>query len=139
MVYETPFWNDELVGIYPINLLEKNETIFSKLNNFNSENWFENICYFEPGKDNKNVLCAWLSGCEFFENFTDEKVATDLTTYLRKILARDDIPEPTSILRSFWGTNPYFNGSYSYLPLGSYPVDFKNIGNPIYANNVSVI
>lgn len=139
LVYDEKFWHDELVGIYPINLLDKNDTVFSKLSHFNESNWFENICYFEPGKDNKNVLCAWISGCEFYEKFPDEKIIKDCTNYLRQILSRHDIPEPKSILRSFWGSNPYFNGSYSYLPLESYPVDFKNLGNPICFNNKPLV
>lgn len=106
-------------------------------NNFTELNWFENICYFEPGKDNKNVLCAWISGCKFIENLAEKRISNDCTKYLKKILARNDIAEPESILRSSWGSNPYFKGSYSYPALGSYPSDFRCIGNPICFNNVS--
>ncbi len=99
LVYDKPFWNDDLIGIYPINILKNSETISSKLGELNSINWFESICYFEPVKDNKKVLCAWLSGCLFSENFSSEKIAQDCTKYLRRLLNRLDISEPTSILR----------------------------------------
>ncbi len=99
LVYEKPFWNEDLVGIYPIHLLESSESVFKNLGELSASNWFESICYFETGKDNKKVLCAWMSGCGFCEGFSDEVIARDCTEYLRRLLKRNDIPEPISVLR----------------------------------------
>ena len=59
---------------------------------------FESICYFEPVINQDNILCAWLSGCKFFEKFDHEKIKNDCTHVLKKMLNRDDIPLPKSLI-----------------------------------------
>ena len=39
--------------------------------------------------------------------------------------------------RSNWGSNPYFFGSYSFLPLGSNSIDLENVAKPITINEVN--
>ncbi len=99
--YEKPFWDESLSGLEPIWLLDENkgETILNKLDKFDENNWFESISYFTVQKDHKNVLCAWLSGCEFFEKFSNEKISNDCTLLLRKFLNNNNIPEPIKILK----------------------------------------
>jgi len=101
LFYDQPFWDQNLSGIQPIWLLDENkgETILNKLDNFDGNNWFESISYFSVQKDHKNVLCAWLSGCEFFEYFSNDKISQDCTFVLRKFLNNNNIPEPSKILK----------------------------------------
>ena len=99
LFYEKPFWDECLSGIQPIWLLNENETILSKLNDIDELNWYESISYFDRVKDHKNVLCAWLSGCEFFEQFSNEKISNDCTLVLKKFLNNNNIPEPIKILK----------------------------------------
>ena len=42
------------------------------------------------------ITCAWISGCEFFESFSDDKIAQDCTMVLRKFIDKY-IPLPKQI------------------------------------------
>ena len=98
LIYEKPFWSPDLDGIYPINLMEENESIQSKINMFNDTNWFEQIAYFEPVRNQDNILCAWI-GSQIFENYDNQKIISDCTLFLRGLLGRQEIPEPIKILK----------------------------------------
>ena len=96
LIYEKPFW--KFNGFHPIWLLNEHETVLNKLEDINEVNWYENISYFETVKDHRNILCAWISGCEFFESFSDDKIAQDCTMVLRKFIDKN-IPLPKQILK----------------------------------------
>lgn len=42
-----------------------------------------------------------------------------------------NIPKPRRILRSSWGSNPYFRGSYSYTQVGSSGADVEKLAKPL--------
>lgn len=42
-----------------------------------------------------------------------------------------DIPKPRRVLRSSWGSNQYFRGSYSYARVGSSGGDFERLATPL--------
>lgn len=42
-----------------------------------------------------------------------------------------NIPKPRRILRSAWGSNPYFRGSYSYTQVGSTGTDVEKLAKPL--------
>lgn len=42
-----------------------------------------------------------------------------------------NIPKPRRILRSAWGSNPFFRGSYSYTQVGSSGVDVEKLAKPL--------
>lgn len=140
MVYDKPFWSKNLGAIQVLWTPDENEeNLFNRLDNFNEKNWYENICYIEAVNDQYNVLSVWISGCEFFETFSDKKIGQDCTNLLKKLLAKDDIPMPKSIIKSTWYSNKFFRGSYSFLPLGSDPSDLINIAEPITITQVNSI
>ena len=99
LIYDKPFWELNVTSFHPIWFLKENETIISKLDEINESNWFENIPYFDIVKNHENILCAWLSGCEFVENFTDEKIARDCTILIRKFFRDESIPEPKKVIK----------------------------------------
>ena len=102
MIYENPWWNEDLEGIHCLWLKEDDEEdLLEKTRNFTEENWFENIAYFETENNKPKILSAWIGGCEFFEDFSDEKISQDCVMVLRKMLNDDTIPLPDSIIRSF--------------------------------------
>ena len=99
LVYDKPFWKDSMSGFHPIWLLKTNETIFSKLDDIKKTNWFENIGYFKTIDNHKNILLAWLSGSEFVEYYSEEKISHDCTMLLRKFFNDNSIPEPIKIIK----------------------------------------
>lgn len=42
-----------------------------------------------------------------------------------------NIPKPRRILRSSWGSNPNFRGSYSYTQVGSSGADVEKLAKPL--------
>lgn len=136
MAYEEPFWEKELSEIYPICVPDDEETVKSVLNGTGESNWVEHVAYFQRAEKHDKLLVAWIGGDVFSEQLSDEEVSRDLTEYLRKILNRQDIPEPVKIERSGWGSDPYFKGSYSHMPLGCEEDDFSTIAEPIWFNDV---
>lgn len=46
-------------------------------------------------------------------------------------LGNPNIPKPRRILRSSWGSNPYFRGSYSYTQVGSSGADVEKLAKPL--------
>ena len=99
LIYDKPFWQDTMQGFHPIWLLKTNETIFSKLDDIKKTNWFENIGYFKTIDNHKNILLAWLSGSEFVEYYSEEKISHDCTMLLRKFFNDNSIPEPIKIIK----------------------------------------
>ncbi|CAK7309488.1 Spermine oxidase [Vulpes lagopus] len=50
---------------------------------------------------------------------------------LRQFTGNPNIPKPRRILRSAWGSNPYFRGSYSYTQVGSSGADVEKLAKPL--------
>lgn len=46
-------------------------------------------------------------------------------------IGNPNIPKPRRILRSAWGSNPYFRGSYSYTQVGSSGADVEKLAKPL--------
>ncbi len=100
MVYDQPFWKDNLEGIHNIWIKQnENQSPLDQTRGFTEANWYENIAYFETDKNHDNLLSAWIGGCEFFETLSDEQIAQDCTFVLRKMLNDESIPLPSSLLR----------------------------------------
>uniref|UniRef100_F6ZF32 Spermine oxidase n=1 Tax=Equus caballus TaxID=9796 RepID=F6ZF32_HORSE len=61
----------------------------------------------------------------------DEAVAEICTEMLRQFTGNPNIPKPRRILRSAWGSDPYFRGSYSYTQVGSSGADVEKLAKPL--------
>ena len=70
-------------------------------NEGSKDDWFRNIIGIECLKNHDNILCAWLYGCESYEDLSDQVVMKDCVKVLKQFLARDDIPEPVKLIRYF--------------------------------------
>ncbi|KAF2985796.1 hypothetical protein EK904_010958 [Melospiza melodia maxima] len=47
------------------------------------------------------------------------------------LVGNPNIPKPRRILRSSWGSNPHFRGSYSYTQVGSSGADVEKLAKPL--------
>ncbi|KAL1489563.1 hypothetical protein ABEB36_013516 [Hypothenemus hampei] len=91
---------------------------FPKEELFNGRVWVENIFSLTSIDSHPNILLAWINGptARFVEQLSDERVLAGLMFILRKFAGQlFDIPEPEGLIRSKWGTNPHFRGSYVYV------------------------
>ncbi|XP_060543159.1 spermine oxidase isoform X1 [Pantherophis guttatus] len=130
--FETPFWSPECNSIQ---FVWEDEAEAESLT-YPEELWYKKICSFDvlyPPERYGHVLSGWICGEEalIMEKYDDETVAETCTEMLRKFTGNPDIPKPRRILRSSWGSNPYFRGSYSYTQVGSSGADVEKLAKPL--------
>ncbi|EFB25976.1 hypothetical protein PANDA_021599, partial [Ailuropoda melanoleuca] len=118
--FEEPFWGPECNSLQFV----WEDEAESRTLTYPPELWYRKICGFDvlyPPERYGHVLSGWICGEEalVMEKCDDEAVAEICTEMLRQFTGNPNIPKPRRILRSAWGSNPYFRGSYSYTQTGS--------------------
>uniref|UniRef100_A0A8C9JU34 Spermine oxidase n=1 Tax=Panthera tigris altaica TaxID=74533 RepID=A0A8C9JU34_PANTA len=126
--FEEPFWGPECNSIQ---FVWEDEAESGTLT-YPPELWYRKICGFDvlyPPERYGHVLSGWICGEEalVMEKCDDEAVAEICTEMLRQFTGNPNIPKPRRILRSAWGSNPYFRGSYSYTQVGSSGADVEKL------------
>ncbi|XP_010288500.1 PREDICTED: spermine oxidase isoform X2 [Phaethon lepturus] len=130
--FEEPFWSSECNSIQ---FVWEDEAESESLT-YPEELWYKKICSFDvlyPPERYGHVLSGWICGEEalIMEKCDDETVAETCTEMLRKFTGNPNIPKPRRILRSSWGSNPNFRGSYSYTQVGSSGADVEKLAKPL--------
>uniref|UniRef100_G3WWU6 Spermine oxidase n=1 Tax=Sarcophilus harrisii TaxID=9305 RepID=G3WWU6_SARHA len=130
--FEEPFWGAECNSLQFV----WEDEAESRSLTYPEELWYRKICGFDvlyPPERYGYVLSGWICGEEalVMERCDDEAVAEICTEMLRKFTGNPDIPKPRRILRSFWGSNPHFRGSYSYTQVGSSGADVERLAKPL--------
>ncbi|XP_061883077.1 spermine oxidase isoform X2 [Entelurus aequoreus] len=134
--YAEPFWSSECNSFQ---FVWEDEAQLAHMT-YPEELWYKKISSFDvlyPPERYGYMLSGWICGQEalFMERCDDETVAEACTELLRHFTGNPDIPKPRRILRSSWGSNSYFRGSYSYTRVGSSGGDFERLAMPLpYAN-----
>ncbi|KAK1354896.1 putative polyamine oxidase 5 [Heracleum sosnowskyi] len=127
----------------------------SKLKNPEIPWWLRRTAYISPIYKKSSVVLAWLAGKEALalESLDDEeileKVSTTISSFLSSptklcngnasSLSNYDGEELkyTKVLRTKWGTDPLFMGSYSYVAVGSSGDDIDKLAEPLPENGSS--
>ncbi|XP_068421562.1 spermine oxidase isoform X3 [Eschrichtius robustus] len=130
--FEEPFWGPECNSLQ---FVWEDEAESHTLT-YPPELWYRKICGFDvlyPPERYGHVLSGWICGEEalVMEKCDDEAVAEICTEVLRQFTGNPNIPKPRRILRSAWGSNPYFRGSYSYTQVGSSGADVEKLAKPL--------
>ncbi|XP_075565689.1 spermine oxidase isoform X2 [Pelecanus crispus] len=130
--FEEPFWSSECNSIQ---FVWEDEAESESLT-YPEDLWYKKICSFDvlyPPERYGYVLSGWICGEEalIMEKCDDETVAETCTEMLRKFTGNPNIPKPRRILRSSWGSNPNFRGSYSYTQVGSSGADVEKLAKPL--------
>ncbi|EOB08206.1 Spermine oxidase, partial [Anas platyrhynchos] len=130
--FEEPFWSSECNSIQ---FVWEDEAESESLT-YPEDMWYKKICSFDvlyPPERYGHVLSGWICGEEalIMEKCDDETVAETCTEMLRKFTGNPNIPKPRRILRSSWGSNPNFRGSYSYTQVGSSGADVEKLAKPL--------
>ncbi|XP_050300409.1 spermine oxidase-like [Anthonomus grandis grandis] len=84
----------------------------------NGRSWLENLFSFIAIDSHPTVLLGWVNGptAKLVELLPDDVIIEGTMYMLRKFAGKQyDIPEPNGILRSKWGSNPHFRGSYVHV------------------------
>ncbi|OVA08438.1 Amine oxidase [Macleaya cordata] len=119
--------------------------------------WMRRTASLFPIYKNSSVLLAWFAGEEALEleSLKDEEIINGVTTTISSFMSnskpREEIEDSekcsngyvnsvekvtngfkfTRVLKSGWGTNPLFMGSYSYVAVGSSGDDFDLMAKPL--------
>lgn len=130
--FEEPFWGPECNSLRFV----WEDEAESRTLTYPPELWYRKICGFDvlyPPERYGHVLSGWICGEEalVMESCDDEAVAEICTEMLRQFTGNPNIPKPRRILRSAWGSNPYFRGSYSYTQVGSSGADVERLAKPL--------
>ncbi|XP_060042874.1 spermine oxidase isoform X2 [Erinaceus europaeus] len=130
--FEEPFWGPECNSLQFV----WEDEAESRTLTYPPELWYRKICGFDvlyPPERYGHVLSGWICGEEalVMERCDDEAVAEICTEMLRQFTGNPNIPKPRRILRSSWGSNPYFRGSYSYTQVGSSGADVERLAKPL--------
>ena len=64
------------------------------------------------------------------EGMTDEEIQSRAMIVLRRIYG-SSIPDPTGLVISRWGQDPYALGSYSHIAVGATPDDYDAMAEPV--------
>jgi monoamine oxidase len=112
LVWDTPFWDTDLqyIGYTP--------------DTKGKFNYFLNIKKFTPS----NGLMTFALGdyATVTESMTDTQIIKEIMLHLKGIYG-NNIPNPTSFLRTKWGQNINSFGAYSYPTNGSTSADFDTL------------
>ncbi|XP_076074238.1 spermine oxidase-like isoform X2 [Mytilus galloprovincialis] len=132
LFFDKPFWSK---GDGGIKLAWK-----QKLDSFDSDQWYRSIFAFDEVLNNPDVLVAWIHGdaAAYIETLSDSFVLETCKDILQKFTKKNNIC-PTGIKRSFWCSNPFTLGSYSYYAVHSQSADIKNIAEPLYNDGKPVV
>ncbi|XP_063104812.1 spermine oxidase isoform X1 [Cavia porcellus] len=130
--FEEPFWGPDCNSLQFVWEEEAESCTLT----YPPEQWYRKICGFDvlyPPERYGHVLSGWICGEEalVMERCDDEAVAEICTEMLRQFTGNPNIPKPRRILRSAWGSNPYFRGSYSYTQVGSSGADVEKLAKPL--------
>ena len=111
--FEEPWWNSEWGGVS-----------FLRRSSDRSlpEEWSENIQGFYTVRNNPRLLVGWITGlaAERAESLPDEQVLSACSDRLKKYVGSQfSYTEPIGLIRSYWHSNPYTRGSYSYRSIQS--------------------
>ncbi|XP_050219746.1 probable polyamine oxidase 5 [Mercurialis annua] len=107
--------------------------------------WMRRTASITPIYKNSNVLLSWFAGKEALEleSVTDEEIINGVSSTISNFLPQNKrfssnngingIEEIkfSKILRSKWGNDPLFLGSYSYVAVGSSGDDMDKLAEPL--------
>lgn len=105
----------------------KNQTNLEK-------HWVKKIYSF--AKINDRLLLAWLSGKEarYAEKLDQEVLSREVTGLLRSMFRNPAFPEPSRIVQTTWGSDPFTRGSYTNIHVGASGKDVEQLGQPVFSD-----
>ncbi|KAL4530257.1 hypothetical protein Ndes2437B_g03764 [Nannochloris sp. 'desiccata'] len=80
-----------------------------------------------------NALCAWVrpGAVDRVEALTDEEALKEVLSVLQNMFKGTAIPKPRSFVVTRWASDPYSQGAYSYVPVGSRKQYFDWMSFPV--------
>ncbi|KAL3829982.1 hypothetical protein ACJIZ3_018784 [Penstemon smallii] len=96
--------------------------------------WIRRTSFICPIYSNSRTVLSWFTGQEAIgiESLTEEEIKSGFSTTVSNFLSTNGNElKFGKVLRTQWGTNPLFLGSYSYIAVGSSPDDMDTLAEPL--------
>ncbi|CAN0838941.1 Probable polyamine oxidase 5 [Linum grandiflorum] len=97
--------------------------------------WIRRTASLTPIHNKSNVLLSWFTGKEALEleSLSDEEIINGVSATISGFLPNTDNNRVkfSKVLRSKWGNDPLFLGSYSYVAVGSSGDDLDAMAQPL--------
>ncbi|CAN7015041.1 unnamed protein product [Brassica rapa subsp. trilocularis] len=106
--------------------------------------WMRRTATIAPIHSNSKVLLSWFAGKEAIEleKLTDEEIIDGVLTTISCLTGKqvkngyvngndNEVLRITKVLKSKWGGDPLFRGSYSYVAVGSSGDDLDALAEPL--------
>lgn len=113
----------------------------SQLRNHKIPWWMRRTTSLCPIYNNSSVLLSWFAGQEALEleKMKDEEILNGVSATVTSLLSKSKSQELSSgnevkfikVLKSKWGSDPLFKGSYSYVRVGSSGEDLDSMAKPL--------
>ncbi|KAL1460641.1 hypothetical protein WDU94_012604, partial [Cyamophila willieti] len=110
------WWPDNNLGFNLFWTKEDEQSLFKDIGGVNGRPWVMDVIGFYLTTQDPLTYLGWITGssARYMETLSDEQVSIDTMKLLRHFLDGNySIPDPVRVLKSAWGTNPHFHGSYS--------------------------
>jgi spermine oxidase len=93
--------------------------------------WMRKTATLFPIYNNSSVLLSWFAGEEALEleKLKDEEIINGVSATVSNFLPHSS--SISKVLKSKWGTDPLFLGSYSYVAVGSSGEDLDTMAEPL--------
>ncbi|XP_057768265.1 LOW QUALITY PROTEIN: probable polyamine oxidase 5 [Salvia miltiorrhiza] len=109
----------------------------SDLRNPKIPQWIRRTAFLCPIYSNSRVVLSWFTGQEALEleKLTDDEIIGGFSRTVSNLLPSQNHSEISQkfdkLLRTQWGSNPLFWGSYSYVAVGSSLDDMDTLAEPL--------
>jgi Flavin containing amine oxidoreductase/PHD-like zinc-binding domain len=137
MQFPKAFWRTESCG------LASDQTLFGNASGIHPHHYM----FFDIGKslgdphDEPAILMSLISGREAVncERMTESELVGEALETLRVIFSEIEVPDPTAVKATKWGSDPFSRGSYTFLPPGATDQDFRALQSPVNGNGDSLL
>ncbi|KAL8035897.1 hypothetical protein ABFX02_12G124800 [Erythranthe guttata] len=108
----------------------------SESKNPNLPQWIRRTSFLSPIYTNSRIVLSWFTGQEALEieSLSDEEISIGFEKTVSNLLFEAEGIKFDKVLRTKWGTNPLFLGSYSYVAVGSSIDDIDTLAEPLPEN-----
>ena len=116
LTWNTAFWDDVQYISYTPEIRDK-------------FNYFVNIKKFQPSV-NALMTFAYADYARVTETMSDAQIIAEIMAHLKDIYG-NAIPDPVSMVRTKWGSNPNAYGSYSFTAIDTQMSHFDNLAEEV--------
>ncbi|XP_043470356.1 spermine oxidase-like isoform X1 [Leptopilina heterotoma] len=122
LYFEEPWWPNETSHGFTWNDILWKEDDLQEIKNNPEKKWLLGLVGFGLVEHKAKLLEGWIAGnyTREMEEHSDEKILKDCIEVLQRFFGKSyNVTTPNAIIRTKWGSNSNFQGTYSYRSMKS--------------------